>query len=112
MYAIRSYYGTSTEIYEYMRLLFARIGRTFSPVSGEEVKKHSVEDIVNCMLQYPEGTRYMVLTRILLREGRSLKQQLEIDLKQGFNRIEVNGETVRMEEYEPKENDEVSYNFV
>ncbi|GAK37442.1 excinuclease ABC [Bacteroides graminisolvens DSM 19988 = JCM 15093] len=59
------------------------------------------------MLQYPEGTRYMVLTRILLREGRSLKQQLEIDLKQGFNRIEVNGETVRMEEYEPKENDEV-----
>ena len=103
----RSTVGTSTEIYEYMRLLFARIGRTFSPVSGEEVKKHSVEDIVNCMLQYPEGTRYMVLTRILLREGRSLKQQLEIDLKQGFNRIEVNGETVRMEEYEPKENDEV-----
>lgn len=103
----RSTVGTSTEIYEYMRLLFARIGRTFSPVSGEEVKKHSVEDIVNCMLQYPEGARYMVLTRILLREGRSLKQQLEIDLKQGFNRIEVNGETVRMEEYEPKENDEV-----
>lgn len=103
----RSTVGTSTEIYEYMRLLFARIGRTFSPVSGEEVKKHSVEDIVNCMLQYPEGTRYMVLTRILRREGRSLKQQLEIDLKQGFNRIEVNGETVRMEEYEPKENDEV-----
>ncbi len=103
----RSTVGTSTEIYEYMRLLFARIGRTFSPVSGEEAKKHSVEDIVNCMLQYPEGTRYMVLTRILLREGRSLKQQLEIDLKQGFNRIEVNGETVRMEEYEPKENDEV-----
>ncbi|WP_319504727.1 excinuclease ABC subunit UvrA [Bacteroides graminisolvens] len=103
----RSTVGTSTEIYEYMRLLFARIGRTFSPVSGEEVKKHSVEDIVNCMLQYPEGTRYMVLTRILLREGRSLKQQLEIDLKQGFNRVEVNGETVRMEEYEPKENDEV-----
>lgn len=103
----RSTVGTSTEIYEYMRLLFARIGRTFSPVSGEEVKKHSVEDIVNCMLQYPEGTRYMVLTHILQREGRSLKQQLEIDLKQGFNRIEVNGETVRMEEYEPKENDEV-----
>ena len=103
----RSTVGTSTEIYEYIRLLFARIGRTFSPVSGEEVKKHSVEDIVNCMLQYPEGTRYMVLTRILQREGRSLKQQLEIDLKQGFNRIEVNGETVRMEEYEPKENDEV-----
>jgi excinuclease ABC subunit A len=103
----RSTVGTSTEIYEYMRLLFARIGRTFSPVSGEEVKKHSVEDIVNCMLQYPEGTRYMLLTRILQREGRSLKQQLEIDLKQGFNRIEVNGETVRMEEYEPKENDEV-----
>src|SRR5574344_538567 len=103
----RSTVGTSTEIYEYMRLLFARIRRTFSPVSGEAVPTHSVEDIVNCMLQYPAGTRYMVLTRILQREGRSLKQQLEIDLKQGFNRIEVNGETVRMEEYEPKENDEV-----
>src|SRR5574344_203859 len=63
----RSTVGTSTEIYEYLRLLFARIGKTFSPVSGQEVKKHSVEDLVACMKQYDEGTRFMVLTRILLR---------------------------------------------
>ena len=88
----RSTVGTSTEIYEYLRLLYARVGRTFSPVSGQEVKKHSTEDIVNCMLRQPEGTRYTVLTPILLREGRTLQQQLEIDLKQGSNRLEVNGE--------------------
>ena len=58
----RSTVGTSTEIYEYLRLLYARIGRTFSPVSGQEVKKHSAEDIVQCMLEYPEGTRFTVLT--------------------------------------------------
>ncbi len=99
----RSTVGTSTEIYEYLRLLYARIGRTFSPISGEEVKKHSTEDIVNCMLGYPEGTRYTVLAPILLREDRTMKQQLDIDMKQGFNRLEVNGEMVRIDdEYEPK----------
>ncbi|NDV82811.1 excinuclease ABC subunit UvrA [Bacteroides sp. 51] len=103
----RSTVGTSTEIYEYMRLLFARVGRTFSPVSGQEVKKHSIEDIVNCMLSYPEGTRYTVLTAFRLPEGRTLKQQLGIDLKQGFNRIEVNGEMVRIEDYKPKAEDTV-----
>lgn len=103
----RSTVGTSTEIYEYLRLLYARIGRTFSPVSGKEVKKHSIEDIVNCMLSYPEGTRYTVLTSFRLPEDRSLQQQLEIDLKQGFNRIEVNGEMVRIEDYAPKAKDTV-----
>lgn len=103
----RSTVGTSTEIYEYLRLLFARIGKTFSPISGQEVKKHSTEDIVNCMLSYPEGTRYTVLTPIHLREGRTLEQQLEIDQKQGFNRIEVNGEMKRIDEYTPAPSDEV-----
>lgn len=103
----RSTVGTSTEIYEYLRLLYARVGRTYSPTSGQEVKKHSPEDIVNCMLSYPEGTRYTVLTQILLREGRTIEQQLEIDLKQGFNRIEVNGEMVRIDEYKPTKNDTV-----
>lgn len=103
----RSTVGTSTEIYEYLRLLFARIGKTFSPISGKEVRKHSMDDIVNCMLAYPEGTRYTVLTSIHLPEGRTLKEQLDIDLKQGFNRIEVNGEMVRIEEYEPNEADTV-----
>ena len=103
----RSTVGTSTEIYEYLRLLYARIGRTFSPISGEEVKKHSTEDIVNCMLGYPEGTKYTVLAPILLREDRTMKQQLDIDMKQGFNRLEVNGEMIRIDEYEPKKGDTV-----
>lgn len=103
----RSTVGTSTEIYEYLRLLYARVGKTFSPVSNTEVKKHSTEDIINCMLSYPEETRYTVLTPILLREDRTLQQQLEIDLKQGFNRIEVNGEMKRIDDYQPKKNDTV-----
>ena len=67
----RSTVGTSTEIYEYLRLLYSRVGKTYSPISGQEVKKHSTEDIVNCMLSYPEGTRYTVLTPIRLREDRT-----------------------------------------
>lgn len=58
----RSTVGTSTEIYEYLRLLYARIGKTYSPISGTLVKKHQVEDIISCMLSYPEGTRYVILT--------------------------------------------------
>ena len=103
----RSTVGTSTEIYEYLRLLYARVGKTYSPVSGEEVKKHSIEDIVNCMLSYPEGTRYTVLTQIFLHDGRTLEQQLEIDQKQGFNRLEVNGEMVRIDEYAAGKDDVV-----
>ena len=103
----RSTVGTSTEIYEYLRLLFARIGKTYSPVSGEEVKKHSIEDIVNCMLSYSEGTRYTILSPIHLREGRTLAEQLDIDIKQGFNRLEVNGEMMRIDEYKPQPNDTV-----
>ena len=101
----RSTVGTSTEIYEYLRLLYARIGRTFSPISGQEVKKHSAEDIVQCMLEYPEGTRFTVLTPLLVPQGRTLKEQLDIDLKQGFTRLEVNGQAVRIDEYEPREGD-------
>lgn len=96
----RSTVGTSTEIYEYLRLLFARIGKTYSPVSGQLVKKDSPEDIVNCMLSYPKGTRYTVLTPIIPREGRSEAEQIDMDMKQGFTRLEVNGEMVRMEEYQ------------
>ena len=103
----RSTVGTSTEIYEYLRLLYARVGKTFSPVSGQEVKKHSAEDIVKCMLEHPEGTRYTVLAPILLREDRTLQQQLEIDMKQGFTRLEVNGEMMRIDEYKPKAGDTV-----
>ena len=92
----RSTVGTSTEIYEYLRLLYARIGKTYSPVSGQLVKKHSTDDVVRCMLSFPKGTKYTILTPVLLREGRSLLEQLNIALKQGFTRIEVNREIVRM----------------
>ncbi len=95
----RSTVGTSTEIYEYLRLLYSRIGKTYSPVSGQLVKKHSAEDIVNCMLSLPKGTRFTVLTPIFLREGRTLIQQLDMDMKQGFTRIEKNREIVRIEDY-------------
>lgn len=95
----RSTVGTSTEIYEYLRLLFARIGKTYSPTSGQLVKKDSPEDIVNCMLSYPKGTRYTVLTPIIPREGRSVTEQIEMDFKQGFTRLEVDGEMVRIEDY-------------
>lgn len=103
----RSTVGTSTEIYEYLRLLFARVGKTYSPVSGQIVKKDSAEDIVNCMLSYPKGTRYTVLTPIVPREGRDVQQQIEMDRKEGFTRLEVNGEMVRMEGYAYNEADTI-----
>ena len=103
----RSTVGTSTEIYEYLRLLFARVGKTYSPISGQLVKKDSPEDIVNCMLSYPKGTRYTVQTPIIPREGRSEAEQIEMDMKQGFTRLEVNGEMVRMEDYQYNPTDTV-----
>lgn len=95
----RSTVGTSTEIYDYLRMLFARVGRTYSPVSGVEVKKHSAEDVVDCMKSHPVGTRFMVLTPLIPHGGRSRKEQLEMDMKQGFNRIEVDGDVVLIENY-------------
>lgn len=103
----RSTVGTSTEIYEYLRLLYARVGKTYSPVSGEEVRKHTVQDVIDAALTYPIGTRFTLLTPVLRHEGRSLTEQLSIDLKQGFNRLEVNGEMMRLDEYRPQEGDTV-----
>ena len=94
----RSTVGTSTEIYDYLRLLYSRIGKTISPVSGKEVKKHQVEDVVKCMLSYPEGTRFAILTSIHLPEGRSLDSQLDVLLKEGYNRIEYQDKILRIEE--------------
>lgn len=95
----RSTVGTSTEIYDYLRMLFARAGHTFSPVSGKEVKKHTAEDVVECMKQKEEGTRFMVLTPLVPHAGRTQEEQLEMDLKQGFSRIEVGGEVRLIEDY-------------
>lgn len=95
----RSTVGTSTEIYDYLRLLFSRIGKTYSPISGQLVKKHTVEDLVSCMLSYSKGTRFTVLAPIHLPEGRTMKEQLAIYLQQGFARIDMNGEIIRIEDW-------------
>lgn len=94
----RSTVGTSTEIYEYLRLLFARLGHTFSPVSGLEVKKHQVADVVSRALAYPNGTRLTVCAPIVLPEGRTMKEQLEILQKEGYTRIETDGRVSRIQE--------------
>lgn len=88
----RSTVGTATEIYDYLRMLFARIGHTYSPVSGTEVRKHTIEDIVRTALSYPEGTRMAVLADINVPVGRTFAQQLDIYLKEGYTRLEKVGE--------------------
>ncbi len=94
----RSTVGTSTEIYEYLRLLYARVGKTYSPVTGQLVKKHDTEDIVACMQTYSPGTRFTVLAPLVVREGRSVQEQLTVAMQQGFARVEMNGEIMRIEE--------------
>ncbi len=94
----RSTVGTSTEIYEYLRLLYARIGKTLSPVTGKEVKRHYVHDVVEKMHEYREGTRLAVLSSIQLRNNRDLREQLEILLKEGFTRVDVGEQFYRIDE--------------
>ena len=94
----RSTVGTSTEIYEYLRLLFARIGRTYSPISGVEVKKHQVSDIVETALSYPAGTRFALFAPITLPDGRTPRQQLEILRKEGYVRVLANDTIYRISE--------------
>ncbi len=95
----RSTVGTTTEIYEYLRLLFARIGRTYSPISGQEVKKHSTEDIVKCTQQYAKGTKFVVMAPITIPEGRTLEQQLKMYVQNGYARIFVNSDFQRIDDY-------------
>ena len=73
----RSTVGTSTEIYEFLRLLFARIGKIYSPISGQEVKKHTTDDVVAAMLSHDEGEKFILLSPVKVQEGRTLEQQLE-----------------------------------
>jgi excinuclease ABC subunit A len=94
----RSTVGTSTEIYDYMRLLFARIGRTFSPVSGKEVKKHSADDIVDFLASLPEGTKVIITSSAEIPENIKVPEYFSFLEKQGFNRIETEGELIRIDE--------------
>jgi len=86
----RSTVGTSTEIYDYLRLLFARIGKTFSPISGQQVKKHTTSDVIAAIKQLSDGVRFALLAPIIVPTGRSLQSQLDILRKGGYSRVEEN----------------------
>ncbi|MEO9661336.1 MAG: excinuclease ABC subunit UvrA [Maribacter dokdonensis] len=94
----RSTVGTTTEIYDYIKLLFARIGKTYSPVSGNEVKKHTVTDVVNHVKAYTEGTKLLLLAPITIREDRDAIKSLELFSKQGYARIKYNDSVMRIDQ--------------
>ena len=95
----RSTVGTTTEIYEYLRLLYSRIGRTYSPVSGQEVKKHSTEDIIACTRQYAQGTKFVIMAPIHMSENRTLEQQLKVYLQNGYIRMAYGSNIVRIDDF-------------
>ncbi len=93
----RSTVGTSTEIYDYLKLLFARIGKTYSPISGKKVKKDTVSDVINDIKEFPVDSKWLLLAPIHLEEGRALEDKLKVLLQQGFARILVDNEMVRLD---------------
>ncbi|MGB0525910.1 MAG: excinuclease ABC subunit A, partial [Flammeovirgaceae bacterium] len=94
----RSTVGTTTEIYDYMKLLFARVGKTYSPISGEVVSKDTVTDVVNWIERHEDGTRFMILCPLHVHEERTIKEELNILLQKGFTRVAVNDEVLFIEE--------------
>ena len=94
----RSTVGTVTEIYDYLKLLYARVGKTYSPVSGTEVRKNTIRDVVQYMESQAIGTRLYLLSPIILPDGRSLKDQLALWMSQGFSRLLIDGDTVRLDD--------------
>jgi excinuclease ABC subunit A len=94
----RSTVGTSTEIYDYLKLFFARIGETFSPVSGQRVNKHQVQDVVARIMSLPEGTQIMILAPLHKPEERTLRVHLDLLLQQGYSRIEDDGQIRKISE--------------
>lgn len=101
----RSTVGTATEIYDYLRMLFARVGKTISPVSGIEVRKQTTDDIVKSVLSYEEGSRLAVLTDLKVPEGRDLATHLDILLKQGYTRVATEDGIVEIAELTPEQVD-------
>ena len=95
----RSTVGTSTEIYEYLRLLYARIGRTYSPASGQEVKKHTAEDVIRQMEQFGEGTRFVIMSPLHIVKGRTTQKQLEMYVQEGYSRIFTKGDFIRIDDF-------------
>lgn len=94
----RSTVGTSTEIYEYLKLLYARIGRTFSPISGVEVKRHQINDVIDFILSQ-KGSAVYILSPIILPDGRKIEEHLNILMQQGFNRLYIENKIVRIEDF-------------
>ena len=94
----RSTVGTVTEIYDYLKLLYARAGHTYSPASGQEVKKNTIRDVVQYMEEQAAGTRLYLLSPVILPEGRTLKEQLALWMSQGFSRLLIDGDTVRLDD--------------
>jgi excinuclease ABC subunit A len=94
----RSTVGTTTEVYDYLKLLFARVGKTYSPISGKEVKRDSVTDVVNAIYALPEGTRVMIASPLSIKKGRKVNDELNLLLSKGFARILVKGEPYFIEE--------------
>lgn len=96
----RSTVGTKTEIYDYLKLLFARIGKTYSPISNQEVKKHQIGDVLNEIKKYQEGERLLLLAPVHVEKNKSIKDKINIFKQQGFARIFVNSEVVRLDDLE------------
>ena len=95
----RSTVGTVTEIYDYLKLLFARVGHTYSPISGEEVRRNTIRDVVQFMESQPMDTRLYLLSPIVLSEDRTLKEQIALWQSQGFSRLLIDGDTVRIDDH-------------
>ena len=94
----RSTVGTSTEIYDYLKILFARIGRTHSPISGKEVKRETATDVVDFLNSFEKGTKALILSPIIVQKDRTVKKQLEIFIEQGFSRVYQEGKIKRIDE--------------
>ncbi len=94
----RSTVGTSTEIYDYLKLLYTRIGRTISPISGEEVKKDTVTDVIKYIKTLPQGQKMLLLTPIFLEEGRTMENKIQALAQQGFARVKIEGKVIRIDE--------------
>lgn len=98
----RSTVGTSTEIYDYLKLLFARIGRTYSPISGNEVKKDTVTDVVDHVNSFPEGSKMLLLAPVHIEANRTAAEKLKVLLQQGYSRIKIGEDVLRMDELDPE----------
>jgi excinuclease ABC subunit A len=108
----RSTVGTTTEIYDYLKLLFARIGKTYSPTTGELIKKHTVSDVINHIKSVSQGEKLLLLAPILLEEGRSMEDKLSVLQQQGYARIQINNDVLRIEQFDTNSHSKSKINLV